>query len=111
MDRHVDILAGFILIPYGTIGCFRSTELLRKNVLPPAACSVAALLGVLLIFGGLGLLLGAPVGPAVVVLLLCRRGMALYNQHLRNGSLRRRDLWPGVAPELFLIALLVLGFL
>ncbi|HZU76971.1 MAG TPA: hypothetical protein VFA70_09425 [Dehalococcoidia bacterium] len=102
-------LAGFALILYGTLGCFRATELLRRHTLPVADCGATALLGVLLILSGLGLLLGSPIGVLVILLLAVWRALALYNAHLRYGRLRRRDVWPAAVPDLALAALVALG--
>ncbi len=105
----MSILAGFILIPFGAVGCFRATEMLRAGRLPVADCGFSALMGLLLIFAGLGLLLGSPIALAVILLLAVWRGLALYNARLRNGRIRRRDVWPGAVPELTLALLVALG--
>ncbi len=105
----MSILAGFILIPYGVLGSFRATDLLRRARLPVADCGLMALLGVALVFGGLGLLLGTPAGAAIIGLLAAWRLLALYNSRLLRGRIRRRDIWPAAAPELALSALILLG--
>jgi hypothetical protein len=68
-----------------------------------------ALLGVALVFAGLGLLLGIPDGLLVIILLAAWRGLALYNAHLLRGRLMRGDVWPAAAPELVLATLVALG--
>ncbi len=105
----MSILAGFVLIPFGVLGSFRATELLRRERLPAADCGLMALLSVALVLGGLGLMLGTPAGFVVIVLLVTWRLLALYNARLLQGRVRRRDFWPAAAPELVLSALIVLG--
>jgi hypothetical protein len=105
----MSFLAGFLLIPYGVLGSFRATELLRRALLPVADCGLMAMLGVALAFGGLGLLLGTPVELAVIGLLAVWRGLALYNARLLHGRLRRSDVWPATAPDLALATLIALG--
>jgi hypothetical protein len=83
--------------------------LLRRERLPVADCALAALLGLMLVLTGLGLLMGSPVGVAAIVLLLAHRGLALYNARLRHGRIRRRDLWPATVPEITVALLIALG--
>ncbi len=106
---QMTFLAGFLLVPYGLRGSFQATELLRRARLPLADCSLMAALAVGLILGGLGLLLGAPAGVAVIALLVAWRGLAVYNARLLRGRLRLRDLWPSAAPDLILAGLIALG--
>lgn len=108
---RMTLLAGFILVPYGMIGTFRATELLRKDRLPQFDCALLAMLGLMLAMGGLGLLLVAPAAFVVVPLLLARRGLLIYNARLLRGRVRRRDLWPGAWPDVALTTLIVLGTL
>lgn len=105
----MSILAGFILIPYGVMGSFRATDLLRRARLPIADCGLMAMLGVALVFGGLGLLLGTPAGAVVITLLLIWRLLAVYNARLLRGRITRRDIWPAAAPELALGVMIALG--
>lgn len=105
----MSFLAGFLLVPFGLRGSFVATDLLHKARLPLVDCWLMAVLAVALILGGLGLLLGAPAGFAVIALLVGWRGLALYNARLLRGRLRRRDLWPAAAPELVLACLVALG--
>src|SRR5689334_20649071 len=95
--RAMAILAGFLLIPYGLTGSFRATALLRRARLPTVDCGLMAVLGVALVFGGLGLLMGTPAGIAVIVLLVAWRALALYNARLLRGRTVRRDIWPAAA--------------
>jgi hypothetical protein len=108
-EAGVSILAGFILIPYGVLGSFRATELLRRARLPVVDCGVMALLGVALVLGGLGLLMGTPAGVFVIALLLTWRLLAVYNARLMRGRIARRDIWPAAAPELALAVMIALG--
>jgi len=103
------ILAGFILIPYGVVGAYRATESLRRTQLPVADCAAGALLGLALALGGLALLLGSPAGVLVIGVLCAFRGLRVYNARLLRGRTVRQDLWPAVAPELALVALIALG--
>lgn len=105
------ILAGFLLVPYGLRGSFQASQLLRTARLPLVDCGLMAALAVALILGGLGLLLGAPAGFAVIALLVAWRGLALYNARLLHGRLRAGDLWPAAAPDLVLACLIALGAL
>jgi hypothetical protein len=102
-------LAGFLLVPYGLRGSFQASELLRRARLPRADCGLMAALAVSLMLGGLGLLLGAPAGVAVIALLIAWRGLAVYNARLMRGRLRLRDVWPASAPDLALACLIALG--
>jgi hypothetical protein len=102
-------LAGFLLIPYGVVGIYRATELLRHTPLPAADSAFGVLLGMALVLGGLGLLLGTPAGAFVIGALVLSRGLKAYNARLLRGSTQRRDLWPGAAPDLALVALVALG--
>jgi len=107
----MDILAGFLLITYGVIGSFKATALLRRERLPAVDCGIMAMLGLVLVLGGLALLLRAPVGLPLIALLATWRGLAIYNAKLLKGRSSRRDLWPGAAPELALSTVIVLSML
>ncbi|HEY8837006.1 MAG TPA: hypothetical protein VIO16_04860 [Dehalococcoidia bacterium] len=105
----MSILAGFILIPFGVIGSFRATESLRRDRLPVVDCGLMAVLGVAIVFGGLGMLVGTPVGLAAIALLAAWRVLALYNARLVRGRVVRRDVWPGALPELALSLMIAVG--
>jgi hypothetical protein len=105
----MSILAGFLLVPYGLRGSFQASALLRGARLPAADCGLMAALGVALMLGGLGLLLGAPAGIAVIAVLIAWRGLAIYNARMLRGRITRRDVWPSSAPELALACLVALG--
>ncbi|HZQ36539.1 MAG TPA: hypothetical protein VFD32_11440 [Dehalococcoidia bacterium] len=105
---RVDILAGLIAVLLGVLGVYRVSAARRRSVLPAAAHSAMALLGVVLVFCGLELLLGSPAGLAIVPVLIVRRGLAIYNAHLLRGAVRAADLWPA-AGDLALGALAVAG--
>jgi hypothetical protein len=82
---------------------------MRRAKLPVADCGVMALLGVALIFGGLGLLMGTPAGAVVIVLLLIWRSLSVYNARLIRGRITRRDIWPAAMPDLALAVMIALG--
>lgn len=105
----LSIVAGMLLIPYGFAGSYRATALLQQSQLPWADCALMALLGVALIFGGLGLLMGTPAADVVLLVLLAWRGLAVYNARLQRGRLTRRDFLPAAVPDLTLAALIVGG--
>ena len=105
----MSIVAGFILVLFGVTGCYRATELLRRAKLPVVDCGLMAVLGVALALGGLGLLLGTPVGALVVGLLIGWRVLAVYNARLARGRILRRDVWPAAAPEVVLCVSILLG--
>ena len=104
-------LAGFILVLYGMIGTYRATEELHRNRLPAAACGALALLGIMIALGGIGLALGTPAALVLILLLVARRGLLVYNQRLKLGRIRGRDLWPAAWPEAALTLLLIVSSL